>query len=117
MSTNFYLDKGFTPLAKSVVLSGGGTASVWIPKTGHRVVVTSLFVSSIDTAGTLFFYYDNGNDKIAGYNMAASGSIAPIIGGWESTVSGGRIFVNKTAIQTDGIFINLTGFEIPTSSV
>ena len=117
MSTEFYLNKGYTQLTKSVVLSGGGTASVWIPKAGHRVVVDSLYISSIDVAGTIAFYFDNGNDKIAMYQIAASGTIAPIIGSWESTVSGGRIFANKAAVQTDGIMINLTGFEISTSSV
>lgn len=113
----FYLDKGFTPLSKSVVMSGGGTHSVWIPKAGHRVVVTSAYISSVDVAGTIAFYFDNGNDRIAQYAIAASAAIAPVIGGWESTVTSGRIFANKAAIQTDGLSINLTGFEIPTSGI
>lgn len=99
-------------MTKSVVLSGAGTHSVWIPQSGRRVFVTSLYVSSIDAAGTIAFYFDNGNSRIAQYAIAASGSIAPVIGGWESTVVSGRIFVNKAAIQTDGISINLTGFEL-----
>ena len=117
MIQTFYLEKGYTPLNKSVQLTAGGTHSVWIPKAGHKVIVTSLYISSIDVAGTIAFYYDNGNDKIAMYAIAASGSVSPVIGGWESTVSGGRIFATKTAIQTDGIFINLTGFEIPQSAI
>lgn len=113
--TNFYLEKGYTLLNKSVILSGAGTHSVWIPKTGHRVVIASVGVTSIDVAGTIAFYFDNGNDKIAMYQIAASGNVHPIISGWESTVTSGRIFAVKSPIQTDGIQINLGGFEIPTS--
>ena len=114
---NHYLKQGFTLLTKSTVLSGAGTHSVWIPKTGHRVVVTHMDASSIDVAGTLAFYFDNGNDRIAMYNINASGNLVPEIGGWESTVAAGRIFANKAAIQTNGIMINLEGFEIPVSFV
>lgn len=113
----FYLEKGFRLLSKSVVLTNGGTHSVWIPKAGHRVIVTSLQVTSLDVAGTVAFYFDNGNDKIAMYFLAASGSINPVISGWESTVSGGRIFANKVSNQTDGLQINLGGFEIPIAQV
>ncbi len=115
--STYYLNKGFTPLAKSVVLSGAGTHSVWIPKAGHRVSITSVYISSIDAAGTLAFYFDNGNDRIAQYSLAASAQVQPVIGGWDSTVSSGRIFAVKSAIQTDGISINLTGFEIPIAAV
>lgn len=108
----FYLGRGETPLNKSVVLGGAGTHSVWIPKAGRKVVVTGVYISSIDTAGTLAFYFDNGNDRIAMYSLAASGQVQPSIEGWHSTVSSGRIFATKSAIQTDGIAINLTGFEI-----
>lgn len=113
----FYLNKGFTPMAKSVVLSGAGTHSVWVPKAGHRVVVTHLNVTSIDAAGTIAFYFDNGNDRVAMYQLAASGNLSPVIGGWESTVTSGRIFANKSSIQTNGVMINLEGFEIPTSAI
>lgn len=116
-ATNFYLEKGFTPIAKSVTLSGAGTHSVWIPKTGHQVVVTSVHISSIDVAGTLVFYFDNGNSEIAGYAIAASANFAPAMDCWTSTVTSGRIFATKAAIQTDGIHINLEGFEIPVSQV
>lgn len=116
-ATEFYLSRGHTFLNKSAVLSGGGTNSVWIPKAGHRVAVTSIGITSIDAAGTIAFYYDNGNDRIAMYHLAASASLMPIIGAWESTVAAGRIFAVKSAIQTDGIQINLGGFEIPVTSV
>lgn len=109
---NFYLQAGYTPINKSVVLSGAGTHSIWVPVSGKRVVVTGVHISSIDTAGTIAFYFDNGNSRIAQYALAASASIAPVIGGWESTVTSGRIFANKAAIQTDGVHINLTGFEL-----
>ena len=111
---NFYLEKGYTALTKSCLLSGGGTHSVWIPKVGHRVVVTAVNISSIDVAGTIAFYFDNGNDRISMFSIAASASIVPpFISGWESTVVSGRIFANKAAIQSGGLMINLEGFEIP----
>ena len=115
-STNYYLTKGFSCLVKSVVVSGTDTMSVWVPKVGHRVVVTSVAISS-NPATTIAFYFDNGNDKIAGYNLGASSNISPVIGAWESTVAGGRIFSKQAASQTDGTQINLTGFEIPVSAV
>lgn len=113
----YYLNKGFSLLSKSVVLTNGGTHSIWIPRAGNRVVVTSVGVTSIDVAGTIAFYFDNGNDKIAMYFLAASGAIQPVISGWESTVASGRIFANKATVQTDGIQINLGGFEIPITAV
>lgn len=116
MSTEYYLNKGFTALNKSVVISGVGTISVWTPKTGHRVVVTALSVSA-NPAGTIAFYFDNGDDRIATYNLAASSNISPFIGAWESTVTSGRIFAKLSASQTDGTVVNLTGFEIPTSQI
>src|SRR5688572_23389634 len=104
----FFLDKGFTPVNKTVVLSGTGTASVWTPVTGKRVIITDLAISS-NPAATIAFYFDNGNDKIAGYNLAASSNFSPTIGAWESTVVSGRIFAKLSASQTDGTQVNLTG--------
>lgn len=106
-----FLKRGETPITKSVVLSGTGTATVWAPATGKRVIITNLSISS-NPAGTIAFYFDNGNSLIAGYNLPASGFIAPDIGCWESTVVSGRIFAKLSASQTDGTQINLTGFEI-----
>ncbi len=115
--TDYYLTKGFSLLDKSVMLSGAGTHSVWIPKTGYRVVVTHLYVTSNAPAGTIAFYFDNGNDRIAQYWMAASSVISPVIGGWESTVASGRIFAVKSAIDTDSVNITLNGFEIPVTAI
>ena len=109
---NFFLFRGETPMTKSVVLSGAGTHSIWIPQAGRKVVVTGVSITSLDVAGTIAFYFDNGNSRIAQYNIAASGSVMPVITGWHSTVQSGRIFATKSAIQTDGINISLTGFEI-----
>lgn len=117
MSHLYYISQGFTPIAKSVTLSGAGTHSIWIPKAGYRVAVTGVSISSIDAAGTIVFYFDNGNSEIATYALGASATLTPTINGWESTVAGGRIFATKSAIQTDGININLEGFEIPVSAV
>jgi len=79
--------------------------------------VTSVNISCTDAGGTIAFYFDNGNDRIAQYSLGASAFIAPVIGGWESTVASGRIFANKAAIPVDAVSINLTGFEIPVSAV
>lgn len=115
-ATQHYLEKGFTCLNKSVAISGTGTFTVWAPVAGRRVVVTAISVSS-NPAATLAFYFDNGNDLIAMYNLGASSNISPTIGAWESTVTSGRIFGKFSASQTDGATVNATGFEIPVSAI
>ncbi len=115
-ATNYYLGKGFTCLTKTYVMHGAGTVSAWIPRAGTRVVVTSVAVAS-NLTGTVAFYFDNGNDRIAQYNLPASSTISPVIGAWESTVASGRIFANISGGTTDGTTINLNGFEIPVTAV
>lgn len=115
-ATAYYLGKGFTCLSKSVVVSGTGTFTLWAPVAGRRVVITAIGISS-NPAGTIAFYFDNGNDRIAVYNLAASSNISPVIGAWESTVVSGRIFGKVSASQTDGLAVNVTGFEIPVAAV
>lgn len=115
-ATEFYLNKGFTPLTQTAVLNTTNTISVWVSKAGHRVAITNLAFSS-DPVGTLTFYWDNGNNAIATYHLFGSVSLTPSIGCWDSTVSGGRIFARASAAQSTGGFINLTGFEIPVTAV
>ena len=115
-ATEYYLNKGFTCLNKSVVVSGTGTFTVWAPVAGRRVVVTGISISA-NPAGTVAFYFDNGDDRIALFNLSASSNISPTIGAWESTVASGRIFGKLSASQTDGSAVNATGFEIPVSAI
>ena len=116
MSAEYYLNKGFTPLTQSAAINTVNTISVWVPKAGHSVVITNLFLAS-DPGGSFTFYWDNGNNAIATYVLNGSASIMPSIGAWASTVSGGRIFLKATAAQSTGGVVNLTGFEIPTSAI
>lgn len=111
----FYLNKGFTPLNKSTVLSGTGTQSIWTPVAGRTVTVTNVSVST-SLAGTIAFYFED-SSKIAEFVLTGSATIAPNIGAWVSTVVSGNIFAKLVAGATDGVRVNLTGFEIPASSV
>ena len=109
---NFYLESGYTPLTKSIVFNAPGTLSLWIPPSDKRVVVTNLSIGA-NVAGTIAFYFDNGNDKIASFSLSASTSFSPIIGAWESTVVGGRIFATTTGSSSnDGWYVNVTGVEL-----
>ena len=106
----FYLGKGYTSIAKTVVVSGTNTMAVWSPLGNKRVVVTNVNIST-NPAGTIAFYFE-ANDKIAEFITAGSATIVPTIGSWESTTNAGKIFVKLSASQTDGTRINLTGFEL-----
>lgn len=109
---NFYLSKGYTPLTKSVIISGLGTVSVWVPPSDKRVVITDVSLSS-NLAGTIAFYFDNGDDRIAAYTLGSSASFSPVIGAWESTVVGGRIFAKiGTTSASDAWFVNVSGVEL-----
>lgn len=113
MSANeHYLNLGFTPTAKVSVINGLDTASVWIPPTGRRVVLTGMVVST-NYAGTIAFYFDNGNDKFFELLLGSSATVAPTIGPIESTVVTGRIFAKVGGLSgTDGWRVNLQGFEV-----
>lgn len=112
MSAEYYLSKGYTPSTKTIVISGPNTITVWAPVSGKRVVMTGVSFSNIN-AGTIAFYFDHPSEiKIAEYLLAASSTIEPMIGAWESTVVGGRIFARVGASGTDGWRVNATGFEL-----
>lgn len=109
---DFYLEHGFTPMVKTTSLSGPGTLVVWSPVAGKRVHVTDVSIAA-NVKGTIAFYFDNGNDKIAQFTSLASATIAPDIGLWQSTVMSGKIFARASAgAASDGWDINLTGVEI-----
>lgn len=111
-ATNFFLDKGFTPVRKVAILNAGTTATIWTPETGKRVFLTQLDIST-NLGGTIAFYFDNGNNSFGRFTLAGSASVSPSIGCIESTVVSGRLFANaSTAASTDGWTINMTGFEL-----
>lgn len=111
-ATQFYLESGYTPTAKTTLIHGLDTISVWTPLTGKRVALTGLSIST-NNAGTIAFYFDNGNNKFAEFLLGASATIVPIIEAIESTVVSGRIFAKVGgASGTDGWRVNLTGFEL-----
>ena len=115
--TAYYISKGYTPESKTTLINGLDTLSVWTPSAGRRVIATELNVSS-NIGGTIAFYFDNAKQfKIAEYLLGASASISPMIGQWESTAIGFGIIAKVGASATDGWRVNLTGFEIPSSTI
>ena len=111
MSVNFYLEKGYTPINKTVIISGPDTITVWTPIAGNRVVLTNMSIAA-NLTGTIAFYFDNGNNRFAIYSLSASSTITPNIGCVESTVVSGAIFARTLPNASDGYYVNLTGFEI-----
>ena len=107
----FFLDRGLTPINKSVIFSGNDTVSVWIPLTGKRVIVTNASVAA-NIPTTIAFYFDTTTaTRIAILSTDGSTSVGPDIGCWESTVASGRIFARKNTTLGEAI-VNLTGFEV-----
>ena len=108
---NFFLERGHTPINKSVIFQGNDTVSVWVPATGKRVVVTNVSVAA-NLGTTVAFYFDTTTAYRAGI-ISTDGSTMtnPDIGCWESTVVTGRIFARKNTTLGECI-VNLTGFEI-----
>ena len=108
----FYLEKGYTPVNKTVAISGPNTISVWTPASDKRVVLTDISVAA-NLTGTIAFYFDtNTSYRFATYSLSASTTIAPLIGCVESTVIGGKILARTLGNASDGWYVNLTGFEI-----
>ena len=108
----FFLDKGFSPKQRTFVFSGTGTAAVWTPITSTRVVITDVSISA-SPAGTIAFYWGNlAGDKIAEFLFAGSSTISPGIGCWEGTAYDRVLFAKPNIAGTDGIRVNLTGFEL-----
>ena len=110
--SNFYFARGYTPITRSVCVSGLDTMKILDPGTGKRAVVTDLSWSS-NAAGTIAFYFEADN-LIAQYFRQSSAQVAsfnPSITAWESTMVAGGVFVVLGAASgTDGCYINLQGF-------
>ena len=108
----FYLNKGFTPQTRTTSISGAGTIAVWSPATSTRVAITDMTISNI-LAGTIAFYWGNlAGDKIAEFVLSGSANVTPAIGGWEGTAYDRVLFAKLVASATDGVRVNLTGFEL-----
>lgn len=109
-----YLNKGYTPANKSVGINGSDTVAVWTPTTSTRIVVTDVSLAC-NSAGTIAFYWGNlAGSVIAQFARTGSTQINPVIGAWESTMYDRVLFAKAGgAVGTDGIVVNLTGFEIP----
>mgnify|MGYP001558951307 CR=1 FL=1 len=108
-----YLNRGYTPVTKSVSVNGADTIAVWTPTTSTRVVVTNIAVAR-NFAGTFAFYWGNlAGSKIAEFTNSGTAIVNPGIGAWESTMYDRILFYKQATSATDGVVVNLTGFEIP----
>ncbi|MFZ2151686.1 MAG: hypothetical protein WAV09_01105 [Minisyncoccia bacterium] len=109
---NYYLNQGYTPSNKSVAINGTDTIAVWTPTTSTRIVVTEAAISR-NSAGTIAFYWGNlAGSKIAEFISSGSATVSPAIGAWASTMYDRVLFAKAGVSGTDGIVVNLTGFEI-----
>ena len=107
-----YLKAGYSPMTKTTAISGVSTIAVWTPSTSTKIVVTDMTLSTI-TPGTIAFYWGNlAGDKIAEFVLSGSLNISPQIGCWEGTAYDRSLFAKLVASQTDGVRVNLTGFEL-----
>lgn len=108
-----YLNRGYTPVNKTVAVNGADTIAVWTPTTSTRVVVTNLAVAR-NLAGTFAFYWGNlAGSKVAEFFNSGTAVVNPAIGAWESTMYDRVLFFKGGQSATDGTVVNLTGFEIP----
>lgn len=113
-ATEYYLNKGFTPQNKTVTISGLDTIIIWGPTTSTRVSIVELSISA-NNAGTVAFYWGNlAGSKIAEFLFSGSSNISPSIGVWEGTMYDRTLFGKLGgASATDGVRVNVTGFELP----
>mgnify|MGYP001607788181 FL=1 len=118
MSVNFFLEKGYTPLTKSVLVNEAGTVTVWTPTTSAKVVLTGFAVSS-NLAGSVSLYWGNlaGTRIFQGY-VTGSGTItSPATFLSDSNVYDRTLHFTSTVSGTGGHAVNLQGFEIPQAGV
>lgn len=109
----FYLNRGHSPQTKTVTINGLDTITVWSPSTSTKVAVTNLNISA-NNAGSIAFYWGNlAGSKIAEFIFSGSANIAPVIGCWEGTAYDRTLFAKLSASATDGVRVNMTGFELP----
>ena len=108
-----FLRAGYTPLTRTTKISGLSTIAVWTPSTSTKVVVTNMTLST-NLATTIAFYWGNlAGDKIAEFVLSGSLNISPQIGCWEGTAYDRSLFAKLVVSATDGVIVNLTGFELP----
>lgn len=108
----FYKEKGFTPVNKSLVVHEGAAVAAWTPTTSTRIVVTDLSLSA-NNGSTIVFYWGNvGGSKIAEFLLNGSASITPSIGCWKGTAYDRSLFARMNPGHTAGMHITLTGFEL-----
>lgn len=117
-ATEFYLNKGYTPVFRHRDLSGVGTATVWTPTTSTRIVVTNLAISS-NLGGTIAFYWGNSGgpalspeNKLFDFALGSSANIFPAIH-LESTYYDRILTANVSGGGTNGWKVTAVGFEIP----
>lgn len=114
MSTEFYLNKGFTPAFRSVAFSGTDTIAVWTPTTSTRVVLTNIQIATSTQSGTIAFYFGNlAGTKFAQFTVDSSTTISPVIGAIESTMYDRVIFAKGAVAGVGQWSVNLQGFELP----
>ena len=111
-ATEHYLNQGYTPKNKTIVIQESAAVAVWTPLTSTRVVVTELGLST-NLATTVAFYWGSAGDKIAEFLLPGSAAIVPSIGIWEGTAYDRGLYARASIGSTDGVRVNLTGFEIP----
>ena len=110
---DFYLKKGYTPQNRLKIIEESAAVAVWTPTTSTRVTITDVTIST-NPATTIAFYWGNvGGSKIAEFLLNGSASITPSIGIWEGTAFDRSLFAVSNIGATDGVRVDLTGFEIP----
>ena len=112
-AVEFYLEKGYTPKNKTITIEEAAAVRVWAVNTSTRLALTDLTISA-NQAGTIAFYWGNvGGTKIAEFLLAGSATITPSIGVWENPTYDRSLFATSISGATDGVRVDLTGFEIP----
>lgn len=111
---DFYLSKGYTPVAKTQNISGADTIAVWTPASDKRVVLTDVSVAGAALDTTISFFFDDRQSpvaKIATYSIPGSITTMLGIGAWESTAVGGAIYARKLSTLGE-LSVNMTGVEL-----
>lgn len=110
-ATEFYLEKGFTPTFKSVVVSESATVTVWTPSTSTRVVLTGMQIAA-NLAGTFTVYLGNlAGTRLFFGALTGSTTVSHDIH-FDCLTSDRTIHFTGTPGSTGGWVVNLQGFEI-----
>lgn len=115
-SSEFFLNKGYTPVFKTYTLNGTGTAIVWTPVSGKKIVLTDLILASNLAGSTSFYFGATTGDPllVATFNHGGSATInAKFLA--DANIYDRTLVANSKAPGTDGIQITAVGFEIPST--